>query len=197
MKPAVTVVESGRAAESVPSATPEAVSELWRHHGNALMRFACKLTLGNRPRAEDIVQETLLRAWRHPEVIGTGQAPVRPWLFTVARRVAIDMWRARAHGDEVSDGNESDMPDPGDCIEQTITGLDVRAALATLSAGHRQVIIEIYYNNHSVAETAHLLGIPAGTVKSRAHYATRQLRHALAASGEYSMRRAGGQRLSA
>jgi RNA polymerase sigma-70 factor, ECF subfamily len=176
---------------------PEPISEVWRTHGSALLRFAQKLTLGDRQRAEDIVQETLLRAWRHPEVLGTGRTPIRAWLFTVARRVAIDMWRVRARTEEIADGRQPDLPDPADCIEQTITALDVRAALATLSAPHRQVIIEMYYHNHSVAETAGLLGIPAGTVKSRAHYATRQLRRVLAASREPAARPAPPQRLSA
>jgi RNA polymerase sigma-70 factor, ECF subfamily len=162
-----------------PASPTDPVSELWRTHGSALLRFAQKLTLGDRQRAEDIVQETLLRAWRHPEVLGTGRTPIRPWLFTVARRIAIDMWRARARTDEITDGTQPDLPDPTDCIERAITALDVRAALATLSPAHRQIITEIYYNNHSVAETAAILGIPPGTVKSRAHYATRQLRHAL------------------
>jgi RNA polymerase sigma-70 factor, ECF subfamily len=162
-----------------PAAAAEPVSELWRTHGSALLRFAQKLTLGDRQRAEDIVQETLLRAWRHPEVLGTGRVPIRPWLFTVARRIAIDMWRTRARTDEIPDGGQPDLPDPADCIECVVTAIDVRAALAALSPPHRQIIIEIYYNNHSVAETAAILGIPPGTVKSRAHYATRQLRRAL------------------
>jgi RNA polymerase sigma-70 factor, ECF subfamily len=177
-----------------PTAAAEPVSELWRNHGLALLRFACKLTLGDWQRAEDIVQETLIRAWRHPEVVGTGRAPIRPWLYTVARRVAIDMWRARSRTEEVADGEQPDMPDPSDCIEQTITGLDVRAALGTLSAPHRRVLVEMYYNNRSVTETARLLGIPPGTVKSRAHYATRQLRRILAPSSEYAAEKAPEQR---
>jgi RNA polymerase sigma-70 factor, ECF subfamily len=162
-----------------PADAPEPVSELWRIHGRALQQFAQKLTLGDRQRAEDIVQETLLRAWRHPEILGSGRAPIRPWLFTVARRIAIDMWRARARTEEIADGKLPDLADPADCIERAIIGLDVRTALATLSRPHRQIIIEIYYHNRSVDETAAILGIPPGTVKSRAHYATRQLRRAL------------------
>jgi RNA polymerase sigma-70 factor, ECF subfamily len=163
-----------------PVARHEPLSELWAAHGQALLRFACKLTVGDRQRAEDIVQETLVRAWRHPEITSADPAPLRPWLFTVARRIAIDMWRARSRGpDETSDIGHTDVPDPVDPVEQAITALDVGKALATLTPAHREVITELYYHNHSVAETAVILGIPPGTVKSRAHYATRQLRHAL------------------
>src|SRR3984885_12896721 len=182
----LTVVPGQPEVRRAFTADTEPVGELWRHHGTALLRFACKLTLGDWQRAEDIVQETLVRAWRHPEVLGTGRAPIRPWLYTVARRVAIDMWRARSPTEEVADGEQPDVAEPSDCIERTITGMDVRAALATLSAPHRQVIVEMYFNDRSVADTARILGIPPGTVKSRAHYATRQLRRVLVASREHT-----------
>jgi len=166
---------------------PEPVSELWADHGRALLRFACKLTLGDRHKAEDIVQETLLRAWRHPEITRTGPGPLRPWLFTIARRIAIDMWRRTRPHDTPShrqpgDPGLPDLPDPTNAIDQAITALDVRAALAILTPAHRQVITELYFHSHSVAETAAIIGIPPGTVKSRAHYATRQLRQALTTS---------------
>jgi len=51
------------------------------------------LTSGDRQRAEDIVQETLLRAWQHPDAIA--ERPPRPWLFAVARNLAVDAYRAR------------------------------------------------------------------------------------------------------
>src|SRR5260221_9657974 len=117
----VTPVPGNPEAWRASTTAPEPVSELWRHHGSALMRFACKLTLGDRQRAEDIVQETLLRAWRHPEVLGTGRAPIRPWLFTVARRVAIDVWRGPAPPQESVGGREPHTPHPAGCIARALT----------------------------------------------------------------------------
>src|SRR5437868_8786108 len=75
--------ESAMAAAATPgpaTAGSEAMAALWRAHGSALIQFALKLTLGDWYRAEDIVQETLLRAWYHPEIVGTGHIAVRPWL---------------------------------------------------------------------------------------------------------------------
>jgi RNA polymerase sigma-70 factor (ECF subfamily) len=185
-KPAEPVEATAAPQASGPvTADAEAIRELWRAHGTALMRFALKLTLGDRQRAEDIVQETLLRAWRHPEVVGGGDQAIRPWLFTVTRHVAIDMWRARSRTEEVIDDRQVERPDPVERIEQAVTALDVRAALSQLTPEHRQVIVEMYYHGQSVAEISQKLGIPAGTVKSRTYYGLRQLKRVLAAaSGE-------------
>jgi len=173
-----------QASDSVDSAgrclaDDEAIKELWDSQGPALMRFALKLTLGDRQRAEDIVQEALMRAWRHPEVVNAGVEAIRPWLFTVTRRIAIDMWRARSRHEDVIDDEPLDRPDPVEPIEQAMTALDVRAALAKLTQEHRYVIVEMYYSGRSVAEIALSLGIPEGTVKSRSYYAIRQLRQLL------------------
>jgi RNA polymerase sigma-70 factor (ECF subfamily) len=166
------------------TADSEAISELWRIHGTALMRFALKLTLGDRQRAEDIVQETLLRAWRHPEVVAAGPGAIRPWLFTVTRHVAIDTWRARSRMEEVTDDRDIDRADPAQPIEQAVLAIDVRAALAQLTSEHREVIAQMYLHGRSVAEISQSLGIPAGTVKSRAYYGLRQLRRVLLATSE-------------
>jgi RNA polymerase sigma-70 factor (ECF subfamily) len=189
-KPRLALVPPSAPAEPEPTdaeptdaepASEEPVRELWASHGRALLRFACKLTLGDQYRAEDIVQETLLRAWRHPEITGSGHGTLRPWLFTVARRIAIDMWRARARDLDHVGEPCPDVADPADHIEAAITAMDVRNALAALSPDHREVITELYFNNRSVIEAAAILKVPPGTVKSRAHYATRRLRQILAA----------------
>jgi RNA polymerase sigma-70 factor, ECF subfamily len=170
-----------RAAAAPPAADEESIRAVWHEHGGALTRFALKLTLGDRQRAEDIVQETLVRAWRHPEVASNAKL-IRPWLFTVTRHVAIDMWRARSRCEEVMDDQSADRPDPAEPIEQAMIALDVRAALAQLSIEHREVIVGMYYQSRSVVELAERLGIPEGTVKSRAYYGLRQLKRVLSAS---------------
>jgi RNA polymerase sigma-70 factor, ECF subfamily len=78
-----------------------------------------------------------------------------------------------------ADGGHRYWPTPPGWAGQAITGWDVRAALAALSAEHRQVIMEIYYHNRPVSETADLLRIPVSTVASRAYSAIRQLRRTL------------------
>src|SRR5258705_11898599 len=69
---------------------------LYAEHGDALFAHALRLASGDRQRAEDLVQETLLRAWRHPEALDPDRGSVRAWLFTTARNLAIDSWRRRS-----------------------------------------------------------------------------------------------------
>jgi RNA polymerase sigma-70 factor, ECF subfamily len=165
-----------------PAVTGDAaLSALWAAHGSVLRRFALKLTRGDWQRADEVVQETLLRAWRHPEVVGSGTA-IRSWLFTVTRRAAIDLWRSRRTA-EAAEEPMGDrhllLPDPVEPIERTVAVLDVRAALARLSPKQRAVLTEMYLNGHTVVETAAILGVPVGTVKSRSYAALRALRESL------------------
>src|SRR3954451_14168097 len=75
------------------SATDAALRALYAEHGRALLSFAFRST-GDRGRAEDIVQETFLRAWRHlPALLADGR-PVQPWLYQVTRRLLVDAARA-------------------------------------------------------------------------------------------------------
>jgi RNA polymerase sigma-70 factor (ECF subfamily) len=171
------------ALEHQTVALRESMNELWRVNGTALTRFALKLTLGDKHRAEDLIQETLVRAWRHPEVVDGRADLIRSWLFTICRRVSIDTWRANSrHNNYIIEDHPTDTPNPIDCIDQAVTVMDVRAALAQLKPEHRQVIVETYYHGRSVAEIATRLGIPEGTVKSRSYYGLRQLKRLLSAS---------------
>lgn len=169
-----------RRAENSPE---ESLRVLYDGHAPALLAYAVRLTDGDRARAEDIVQETLVRAWRHLDRLDESTGPVRPWLFTVAQRVAIDAHRARkARPPETGDAVLASVPSL-DEVEPALDRIVVTDALDSLSAEHRAVIVETYYRGRSVAEAAATLGIPPGTVKSRSYYALRALKLALAERG--------------
>jgi RNA polymerase sigma-70 factor (ECF subfamily) len=155
-----------------------AIVDLHVEHRNALFGFLTKLT-GDRHRAEDLVQETMVRAWRNLETLESGTS-ARPWLLTVARRLTIDAHRARmARPAEIQDEELAYAATDDDPIERNLTALDVRQAMHNLTPSHRDVLVEMYYHSLSVAEIAEKLGIPEGTVKSRAHYALKSLRQNL------------------
>ncbi|MEU5943720.1 sigma-70 family RNA polymerase sigma factor [Micromonospora sp. NPDC047548] len=142
-----------------------------------LYRFLLRLTLGNTQAAEDLLQETLLRAWRHLDHLPSETEPLRRWLFTVARRVAIDAARSRqVRPPETGALDLTTIPADDSPIDQFVAAHTIRAALARLSHDHRQVLLEVYVRERSTKEAAAILGIPEGTVKSRTHHALRALR---------------------
>jgi RNA polymerase sigma-70 factor, ECF subfamily len=164
-----------------PVSDEDLVRALYREHAGPLLRYALHLTSGDRQRAEDIVQETLLKAWLHPEAIVS--RPARPWLFAVARNLAVDAHRARqARPHEVGEAalQVTAVPDTAD---RALESWAVADALRSLRPDHRAVLLETYYRGHSVAEAAARLGVPAGTVKSRTFYALRALKLALEERG--------------
>jgi RNA polymerase sigma-70 factor (ECF subfamily) len=157
------------------------LAALQREHGRPLFALLLRLCDGDRQRAEDLVQETLVRAWQHPEALHADDFDsVRPWLLTGARRLAIDARRARqARPAEVGDAVLENARVISDHAERAAAMLDVREAVKTLTPEHREVLVLVYFQGASVAEAAKTLGIPPGTVKSRAYYALRALRRVL------------------
>jgi RNA polymerase sigma-70 factor, ECF subfamily len=157
------------------------VRALYAEHGGALLRYALHLTGGDRQKAEDLVQETIVRAWRHPEALA--DRPARPWLFAVARNLAVDAYRARQSRPPETGQEAFDTLPAQDDADRTLESWAVAEALASLRPDHRSVIVETYYRGCSVAEAAATLGIPAGTVKSRTYYALKALKLALQERG--------------
>jgi RNA polymerase sigma-70 factor, ECF subfamily len=157
------------------------VRALYAEHGGALLRYALHLMGGDRQRAEDLVQETIVRAWRHPEALA--DRPARPWLFAVARNLAVDSYRARQARPPETGQAALELLPAGDDADRTLESWAVADALASLRPDHRRVIVETYYRGCSVAEAAATLGIPPGTVKSRTFYALKALKLALQERG--------------
>lgn len=151
-------------------------------HASALWSFALRLTGGDHAKAQDVVQEALMRAWRHPEVLDPARGSARAWLFTTARRIVIDEWRRAGVRPLVFTDDVPEVVAP-DEIDAAVQGWLIEEALAALSAAHRGVLVECFLRGRSVAEAARILGIAPGTVKSRTHYALRALRLVLEEMG--------------
>jgi RNA polymerase sigma-70 factor, ECF subfamily len=157
---------------------------LYHEHAAALLRYALRLT-GDRARAEDVVQETLLRAWQHPEIANDSERSPRAWLFTVARNMIIDERRSSRFRNEMSTLAGRGAPERAgpDEVNSALDRLLIGNALAQLSPQHRAVVWRSYYLGWTTAQTADDLQIAEGTVKSRLHYALRALRHTLQEMG--------------
>jgi RNA polymerase sigma-70 factor, ECF subfamily len=154
---------------------------LYEEHGAPLLAYSERLVGGDHQQAEDIVQETLLRAWRLGDRLDRRHA--RRWLYTVARNLAIDRYRARrARPPQTDDAPLIGLAAP-DELEQALLSWQVGDALRALKPAHRQVLIEVFYRDRSVAQAAAALRIPEGTVKSRTYFALRALRRALEERG--------------
>ncbi|MDF3045302.1 MAG: sigma-70 region 2 domain protein [Ornithinibacter sp.] len=167
----------------MPESAAALMQQLHDEHGAALWAYCLRLTGQDRMRAEDLVQETLLRAWRNRERLDESRGSVRAWLFTVARNIVIDEWRTRRAQSELPVADVPEKHEPADQTDQLLLSWIVAEAVTSLSPDHRAVLLECYYRGASVAQAAHRLGIPEGTVKSRTHYALRALRLALQEMG--------------
>jgi RNA polymerase sigma-70 factor (ECF subfamily) len=177
----------GRGAEAaVAESSADLMRALHDEHAPALWSFVLGLTSGDRGRAEDIVQETLLRAWRRPELMSEDDShlnvSVRSWLFTVARNIVVDQWRAKGRRPESLMDRVPEQLGP-DNTDAALQSMLVSEALRRLTAEHRAVLLECYFRGSTAAQAAGRLGIPLGTVKSRNHYALHALRLALQEMG--------------
>ena len=142
---------------------------LYNQHGAALWRYACRLT-SNATRAQDVVQETLLRAYQHQEVVDGNERSTRAWLFTLARDIS---------------SNGSGAPEAGgsDELNSALNRTLVADAFARLPAEHRAVVRRAHYYGWTTAQIGADLGIAEGTVKSRLHHALRTLQRTLQEMG--------------
>ncbi|MFL1905828.1 sigma-70 family RNA polymerase sigma factor [Streptomyces tauricus] len=158
------------------------IRHIYDQYGLLLLRYATRLLDGDWHKAEDVLQEAVARAWKHAQFLGTRSEHVRPWLFTVVKNIVIDHHRARQiRPMELMPTEELDAV--WDSAESTLTSHVVLEALRELNEQQRTVIQLMYYLECSVAQAAEHLGIPPGTVKSRAFYAMRALRRALEERG--------------
>ena len=167
---------------ALPSDADAAVGELFSRHARAVHDYVARLC-PDPAGAEDIVQETFIRAWRRLPRLRAEDRPIRPWLLRVARNLLIDAGRAaRSRPVTVHDQlAEQGCADAG--LDRVLDRQLVTGALRQLSPAHRTVLVETFYCDATVATIAHRLGIPDGTARSRLHYGLQALRRQLRDQG--------------
>jgi RNA polymerase sigma-70 factor (ECF subfamily) len=167
-----------------PAGRDAVLRQLYADHAGSLLAFVLRLTGGDRQRAEDVVQETLLRAWRNADRFGGPQArSARPWLVTVARRIVIDEHRGAQARPQEALGHDLDLVSEVDHSDRVLQVMTLTEAMRALSPAQREILVETYVEGHTVAEAARRLGLPLGTAKSRIFYALAALRTALTERG--------------
>jgi RNA polymerase sigma-70 factor, ECF subfamily len=154
---------------------------LYARYYRSLFSYVLRMVRGDRGVAEDVVQETLLRAWQHADVLDSKRAA--PWLYTVAHNIVISQYYRRRENtlETAADADKLPVIDPE--LDRVLDSVVIAEALRALTVDHRTVLVELFYRRKSVAEAADALHLPLGTVKSRSFYALRALRDALQERG--------------
>ena len=158
-------------------------------HLDGLFGASFRLTR-NRTRAEDLLQETFLRAWRSFHTFRPG-TNVRAWLYRILMNAYIDGYRKSEREPEVVDQEDVDefylyskvhesedyrrAGNPEEVLLNNLMDADVKGALQSLPETFRNVVILADIEGFSYKEIAEILGIPIGTVMSRLHRGRRQL----------------------
>lgn len=149
-------------------------------HGPEIYRFVLR-GLDDAGAAQDVTQETFLKAWRHADKYDPELASLRSWLFGIARNTMIDHaraaavrpWQARLLDPPAAQEAGEQVPDP---TEQLLGAWLVEEALRRISEQHRVAIVETHLRERPHDEVAAELGIPVGTLRSRVFYGLKALR---------------------
>ncbi len=172
----------GRLIGRVQNGDVDALGELYELYKTRIFRTALAITR-DQAVAEDILQETFLRLFRHADSIRR-DVPVGPWLYRVAVNLSYTWvqrrWRCAGPLEAVLDHLAAPLQLlPEKMLERGEMRENVRAAIESLPLPHRVVIVLFYLEELSLKEIAHILEIPEGTAKSRLYYAREVLKRTL------------------
>lgn len=162
---------------------PEALAELYDRYGGMAYRLILRM-VRDEGIAQDLVQETFLRAWNRAASFDSERGAAGPWLLAIARNRAIDYLRAQGrHTKSTVELNEIEHPALFANFPDEALNLDlarqVKRALARLSSQQREAIELAYFAGFSQSEIAARMGQPLGTVKTWTRRAMEQMRETL------------------
>ena len=157
------------------------LEELYARYERRLYGLGLRL-LGDQGLAEELVQETFVRLWQQARRFDAARGTVSAFLFAIARRIAVDLWRRPSSRPFEPEQAEA-AAGGDDPLDGVLQSLAVRDAMQSLSPPHRQILELFYGQDRKQSEIAELLGLPLGTVKTRSYYALRALKLALQERG--------------
>lgn len=168
---------------AVGQGSERALEQLYRRHGEACYGYLLRRLDGNRPAAEDLLQELMLAVWRGAASY-RGEGEVRPWLMGIAHRLWLQELRRRGRRPQLEDDADAlaalpDLAAAAPAAAEPASGSHLREALAALPDPLRQALDLTFAHGLRLQDAARVLGLPLGTVKSRLFRARQQLRHLL------------------
>jgi RNA polymerase sigma factor (sigma-70 family) len=156
---------------------PQAVREVYQHYGRLVYAVAYRV-VGDRGLAEEVTQQTFLKAWRAAESLDESR-DIGPWLVAIARRVAIDVYRHEAVRPalplDVAPAEDSALVSHPESAEAVYDIWEVRRAVTELPADEREIVRLQHFEGLTHGEIAQRLKLPVGTVKSRSFRAHKRL----------------------
>ncbi len=140
-------------------------TRLYEQYANDVLRVSY-FYLGDRQKAEDVMQEVFLRLYtRQPEL---EEGKEKAWLLKVALNLCRDIWRTGWVKRVVLGSKVLEMiPSEADAIEDRLEKEALLQAVHSLPAAEREVFILFYYQGYGIEEISSMLNIPAGTISSR------------------------------
>jgi RNA polymerase sigma-70 factor, ECF subfamily len=164
-------------AERFKRGDRSALPEVCQRYARPMFVTACRM-LGDRELAAEAVQQALVHAWRAAGSIDPDRE-LKPWLYAVTRRAAIDAYRRERRFSRVAPledlTGDAEPAVDGPSLDDAWRAWQVRTALETLPLDERRVMFLAHFAGYSQSEIADLLGIALGTVKSRSARAQRRL----------------------
>ena len=153
------------------SSDVDAFACLYDRHSRAAYSLAYRM-MGERQAAEDLVQESFLKAWRSADSYRLERGSVRTWILTIVHHGGIDQLRASASRRRTQDRAEaaSSGAQQSEAFSETWQNSQreqVREALRTLPPEQLKILELAYFSGYTHTEIAELLGLPLGTVKGR------------------------------
>jgi len=163
--------------------TEETLAAVYRAYRGPLLRRA-RTILGDAGLAEEVVQETFVRAWRACPSFDPDRSPMLVWLTVILRNLALDRMRARGRRPHLARSvPDEEISARSDGVDLLLLRASLRDALAGLHDDHRTAVVETILLDRPYGDVAAELGVPVGTVRSRAYYALRRMRRILEAQG--------------